>query len=120
MISGYIDLSVGSAMSLSAVVFAWMILNGFSFLPAFVITLILGIVMGCLNGFLVMKLRITPVIATLVTLNLFKGIALLIVPDGAVGHQEQRRRRPCPPGSTITRARMSCSGCRGRSSSRCS
>jgi ribose/xylose/arabinose/galactoside ABC-type transport system permease subunit len=29
-----------------------------------------------------MKLRITPVIATLVTLNLFKGIALLIVPDG--------------------------------------
>ena len=35
MISGYIDLSVGSAMSLSAVVFAWMILNGFSFLPAF-------------------------------------------------------------------------------------
>jgi ribose/xylose/arabinose/galactoside ABC-type transport system permease subunit len=34
-----------------------------------------------LNGFFVMKLRITPVIATLVTLNLFKGIALLIVPD---------------------------------------
>ena len=33
MISGYIDLSVGSAMSLSAVVFALMILNGFAFLP---------------------------------------------------------------------------------------
>jgi ribose/xylose/arabinose/galactoside ABC-type transport system permease subunit len=29
-----------------------------------------------------MKLRITPVIATLVTLSLYKGIALLIVPDG--------------------------------------
>jgi ribose/xylose/arabinose/galactoside ABC-type transport system permease subunit len=82
MISGYIDLSVGSAMSLSAVVFAWLILNGFAFLPALVITLILGIALGYLNGFLVMKLRITPVIATLVTLNLFKGIALLIVPDG--------------------------------------
>jgi ribose/xylose/arabinose/galactoside ABC-type transport system permease subunit len=82
MISGYIDLSVGSAMSLSAVAFAWMILNGFSFLPAIIITLILGIVMGALNGLLVMRLRITPVIATLVTLNLFKGIALLIVPDG--------------------------------------
>jgi len=82
MISGYIDLSVGSAMSLNAVVFALMILNGFSFLPALVITLIMGIAMGFLNGLLVMKLRITPVIATLVTLNLFKGIALLIVPDG--------------------------------------
>lgn len=82
MISGHIDLSVGSAMSLSAVVYALMILNGFSFLPAILITLGVGIAMGLLNGFNVMKLRITPVIATLVTLNLFKGIALLIVPDG--------------------------------------
>ena len=82
MIAGYIDLSVGSAMSLSAVVFAWMVLNGFSFLPAMLITLVMGIIMGCLNGFLVLKLRITPVIATLITLSLFKGIALLIVPDG--------------------------------------
>ncbi len=82
MISGYIDLSVGSAMSLSAVVFSWLILNGVSFLPAIMITLVMGIGLGFLNGFLVMKLRITPVIATLVTLNLFKGIALLIVPDG--------------------------------------
>ena len=81
MISGYIDLSVGSAMSLSVVVFSLMILNGFAFVPAFLITLVVGIAMGLLNGFNVMKLRITPVIATLVTLNLFKGIALLIVPD---------------------------------------
>ena len=82
MIGGYIDLSFGSAMSLSAVVYAWMVLNGFSFLPAMLITLIMGIVMGSLNGFLVLKLRITPVIATLITLNLFKGIALLIVGQG--------------------------------------
>lgn len=83
MISGYIDLSVGSAMSLSAVVFAWMILNGVSFLPAFMVTLILGVILGTINGYLVMKLRITPVIATLVTLLVFKGLALLIVPDGS-------------------------------------
>jgi ribose/xylose/arabinose/galactoside ABC-type transport system permease subunit len=82
MISGYIDLSVGSAMSLSAVVFALMILNGFPFAAALSLTLVLGLAFGLLNGLLVVKLRITPVIATLVTLNLFKGIALLIVPDG--------------------------------------
>jgi ribose/xylose/arabinose/galactoside ABC-type transport system permease subunit len=82
MIAGQIDLSVGSAMSLSAVVFSLLILNGYSFLLAFLIALVVGIGMGLLNGFNVMRLRITPVIATLVTLNLFKGIALLIVPDG--------------------------------------
>jgi ribose/xylose/arabinose/galactoside ABC-type transport system permease subunit len=69
-------------MSHAAVVFALMILNGFPFLAALALTLTLGLAFGFLNGFLVVKLRITPVIATLVTLNLFKGIALLIVPDG--------------------------------------
>lgn len=83
MISGYIDLSVGSAMSLNAVVFAWMILNGVPFALAFPITLVLGVILGTTNGYLVMKLRITPVIATLVTLLIFKGLALLIVPDGS-------------------------------------
>ncbi|NLF49501.1 MAG: ABC transporter permease [Leptolinea sp.] len=83
MISGNIDLSVGSAMSLSAVIYSWLVLNGFSFLPAFLITLVVGIIMGFINGHLVMKLRITPVIATLITLSLFKGVALLIVPDGS-------------------------------------
>jgi ribose/xylose/arabinose/galactoside ABC-type transport system permease subunit len=87
MISGHIDLSVGSGMSLGAVVFAWMVLNGYSFLIAFTATLLVGVMMGTLNGGLVMKLRITPVIATLVTLNLFKGIALLIVPDGLAAIQ---------------------------------
>lgn len=82
MISGSIDLSVGSQMSLSAVVFAYLILNGFSFPAAFAIVIIMGTAMGAVNGYLVMKLRITPVIATLVTLNLYKGIARLMVPQG--------------------------------------
>jgi ribose/xylose/arabinose/galactoside ABC-type transport system permease subunit len=82
MISGNIDLSVGSQMSLSAVMFAYLILNGFPFLAALAIIIILGLAMGAINGFFVMKLRITPVIATLVTLNLYKGIALLMVPHG--------------------------------------
>jgi ribose/xylose/arabinose/galactoside ABC-type transport system permease subunit len=46
--------------------------------------------MGFLNGYLVMKLRITPVIATLVTLSLFKGIAMLIVPDGLSAIKSRR------------------------------
>jgi ribose/xylose/arabinose/galactoside ABC-type transport system permease subunit len=82
MISGNIDLSVGSALSLSAVTYSLMIINGFGFFPSLLITIVLGVVLGFINGFLVMKLRITPVIATLVTLNLYKGIARLIVKPG--------------------------------------
>jgi ribose transport system permease protein len=82
MIAEYIDLSVGSAMSLSAVVFAWLILNGANLITAMILTLFVGLILGVINGFLVMKLNITPVIATLITLSLYKGIALLIVPEG--------------------------------------
>ena len=82
MIAGYIDLSIGSAMSLNAVVFSFMVLNGVPFLPAVLVTLIVGVGLGAVNGLLVMRLRITPVIATLVTLLVYKGLALLIVPDG--------------------------------------
>jgi len=82
MVSGYIDLSVGSAMSLSAVVYAMLVINGMPFLPAFGITILVGMLLGIINGFLVVRLKITPVIATLITLSLYKGIALLLVQDG--------------------------------------
>jgi len=82
MVSGYIDLSVGSAMGLSAVVYASLAINGVPFLPAVLTTVVVGVGLGAINGFLVVKLRITPVIATLITLSLYKGVALLLVGGG--------------------------------------
>lgn len=82
MVSGYIDLSVGSAMSLSAVIYALLAINGVPFLPAFALTVLAGAGLGAINGLLVVRLNITPVIATLITLSFFKGIALLLVQDG--------------------------------------
>lgn len=61
-ITGNMDLSVGSILSLTTVVNAILLLNGFSFLAAMLIVIALGLVLGFINGFLVMKLRITPVI----------------------------------------------------------
>lgn len=82
IISGHIDLSVGSALSLSAVIYSLMVLNGFNFATSLITTLILGVGLGFINGFLIARLRITPVIATLITMSLYKGIARLIVPAG--------------------------------------
>ena len=85
-----------STAILSAVIFAWMILNGFGFPVAVIATLIAGILMGTLNGLLVEKLNITPVIATLITLSLYKGIALLITGDG-VSSVRGTSENPMPP-----------------------
>jgi ribose transport system permease protein len=82
MVSGYIDLSVGSTMGLSAVIYAMLAINGVPFIPAFAITAACGALLGAFNGLLVVKFKITPVIATLITLSLYKGVALLLVQDG--------------------------------------
>lgn len=82
MISGNIDLSVGSTLSLTTVFYSVLVLNGMPFLPALLITMVLGVILGGINGWLVMKLRITPVIATLITMNVYQGVARYIVPEG--------------------------------------
>lgn len=80
MISGNIDLSVGSMVSLSGVMYAIMLKSGFGYFWATVLTMALGVLLGSINGLLVMKWRIVPVIATLVTLYLYRGIAWNLTP----------------------------------------
>jgi ribose/xylose/arabinose/galactoside ABC-type transport system permease subunit len=82
MVSGNIDLSAGATLGISAVTFAILRQSGVSFFLSLLIVLVLGCVMGAINGFLVMKLRITSVIATLATMSLFYGIGKFMVPDG--------------------------------------
>jgi ribose/xylose/arabinose/galactoside ABC-type transport system permease subunit len=81
-ITGNMDLSVGSTLSLTTVVHSILVLNGFPFALSLLIVIALGAVLGAINGFLVMKLRITPVIATLITMNAYQGLARYLVPPG--------------------------------------
>ena len=80
MISYNIDLSVGSMVGLSGVMYCIMLQKGFGFFGSTLLTMGLGVLMGYINGLLVMKWRIVPVIATLVTLYLFRGIAWTLTP----------------------------------------
>ena len=76
IVSGGIDLSVGSMMGLAAVLFGaayhdW----GASIVGAAVVALLAGVAGGALNATLVASLNIPPLIVTLGTLSLFRGIA---------------------------------------------
>lgn len=82
MVSGNIDLSVGAALGLSAVIFAILRQAGLPFFLAVLIVLVIGAIMGAINGLLVVKLRITSVIATLATMSLFYGLARFLVTPG--------------------------------------
>ena len=82
MISGNIDLSVGGIVGLSSVIFAILAKSGCGYFWASVLTLVLGLLVGYINGLLVMKLRIVPVIATLATMTLCIGLGKLLSPGG--------------------------------------
>lgn len=75
IISGGIDLSVGSAVALVTVVIAWCLRAGYSPLVALAAGVVSGALCGALNGAFVTKLRVTPFIVTLGTLLIFRGTA---------------------------------------------
>lgn len=78
IITGGIDLSVGSMLALSSVVLAKMLTLGVSMYIAIPITLGIGIVMGLINGFLINKVKISPLISTLGTMTIYRGITYII------------------------------------------
>ncbi len=82
MISGNIDLSVGGIVGVASVIYAIVLKTGMPFVWAAAATLALGALIGFANGFVVMKLRIVPVIATLAMMNLCVGIGKLLTPQG--------------------------------------
>ncbi len=75
IISGGIDLSVGSVMALSSVVTALVLKSGHSPGVAALAGACTGLSVGLLNGLLVTTLRIAPFIATLGTLGAARGFA---------------------------------------------
>ena len=85
IISGGIDLSVGSVLALSAVVTGWLVINGVSPEIATLGGLATGVLAGFVNGVVIAKGRIPPFIATLGMLGIARGLALVIT--GGVSYQ---------------------------------
>jgi len=81
MISGKLDLSVGSILALSGVLSAQFAYMGLPLPLAILLATIAGGIIGLLNGFMVTKLKITPVIATLGSMYIARGLTF-IVSDG--------------------------------------
>lgn len=79
MIGGGTDLSIGAQMALGGLFVAEMIVNrGFNPFLAGIIGLGFGALMGVLNGVLIVKLNIFPLVVTLGTMTIIQGAAYLI------------------------------------------
>jgi rhamnose transport system permease protein len=74
--SGGIDLSVGAIFSLSSVMVGVLYTHGFGIDVSVVLAVLVGLLCGLFNGLVVVVLRIHPLLVTLGTLALFRGLAL--------------------------------------------
>jgi ribose/xylose/arabinose/galactoside ABC-type transport system permease subunit len=81
---GGIDLSVGGNVSLSAVIGMLTLNQGINPLWLPLICLITGTLAGAINGWLIARLRLWPLIVTLGSFYLFSGLALALTGGAAV------------------------------------
>lgn len=74
ILTGGIDLSVGSIVAISGAVAAYMVKGNVNVLAAVVVAVIIGAAIGYLNGFIVARGKIQAFIATLATMTIFRGV----------------------------------------------
>jgi ribose transport system permease protein len=81
VISGGIDLSIGSVIALTNVISAVLLLNAPELsMPVVVAVLLIGILIGLINGALVVISRVPDIVVTLSMLFVWAGAALLVLP----------------------------------------
>lgn len=77
ILTGGIDLSVGSILALTGAVTAGMMASGIDPIFAMLLGLFLGAVLGAINGVIIAKGKVAPFIATLATMTIYRGLTLV-------------------------------------------
>ncbi len=77
ILTGGIDLSVGSTLALTGAISAGFLASGMNPLLAMFIGLALGAILGAVNGFIIAKGKVAPFIATLATMTIYRGLTLV-------------------------------------------
>ena len=86
IITGGIELSIGSMFALVGVIFIDLLVNFELGWPvAMLIAIVIGIVLGAIHGFLVTRLRLQPFVVTLCGLLIYRGAARYYTNDSTLG-----------------------------------
>ena len=94
MMTGNFDLSTGSTLALTGVIYTLLLVSGMALWPAALIAILCGSLVGVINGALVSKIEFPPFIATLGMMYIARGLALILAKGTPV------RGDKVPPGIT--------------------
>ncbi len=78
LVGGGLDLSVGAVMALSGTLAGLFMLSGLGIALSVLLALIIGGLIGLLNGLLITKIHVNALIATLGTMTIARGVALVL------------------------------------------
>jgi len=80
IITGNIDLSVGSTLGFSGIVIGLLFIKNpnFPIFLAFILSALIGAILGAINGFLITSLRLPSIIVTLGTLSVYRGLLFIV------------------------------------------
>jgi rhamnose transport system permease protein len=84
VITGEIDLSVASILGLTSAVMGDLWNRGLTIETIIPVTIVLGAVLGAVNGFFVTVLKLPSLPVTIGTLALYRGLAFVVLGDSAV------------------------------------
>jgi rhamnose transport system permease protein len=84
IVTGEIDLSVASTLGLTSSLMGWFWNNGLSIQTIIPLCIVIGAVLGAFNGFLITGLGLPSLAVTIGTLALYRGLAFVVLGDGAV------------------------------------
>jgi len=77
ILTGGIDLAVGSVVALTAVMVSGMSEQGMPLLLAILICLVVGVAAGAVNGFFIARFKLQPFIVTLATMGAIRGLVFV-------------------------------------------
>ena len=77
ILTGGIDLSVGSTLALTGAIAASMLASGMDPVLTMFTALLIGAILGAINGVIIAKGKVAPFIATLATMTIFRGLTLV-------------------------------------------
>ncbi len=77
IITGGFDLSVGSTLALGGYVASVAVLSGYSATTAIALGVLSGAIVGLVNGLIITKVKVNPLVTTLGTMTIVRGIVLV-------------------------------------------
>ncbi len=78
LVSGNIDLSVGSIMAICGMVVGRLLPPTGSVIPAFLAGLAVAAACGAFNGFLITRIKVNAFITTIATMQIFRGVSYIL------------------------------------------